>query len=127
MLGPASRLDHAYGIVMREGTEGLQLHGGRTPYDPAQYYHYRNGKMDCGLTVVTWALSDAPPGAGGPPTTIRVKTSHLATCRVKAPESCEISPYRSLPAPQLAVSRGAERRSVSWNAIVITGMRVPKG
>jgi len=65
MLGPAPRLDHAYGIAMREGTEGLHLHGGGTPYDPAQYYHYRNGTMYCGLTVVTWALSDAPPGAGG--------------------------------------------------------------
>jgi ectoine hydroxylase-related dioxygenase (phytanoyl-CoA dioxygenase family) len=65
LLGPAPRLDHAYGIVMRAGTEGLHLHGGGTPYDPAQYYHYRNDTMYNGLTVVTWALSDAPPEAGG--------------------------------------------------------------
>src|SRR5277367_1093351 len=39
LLGPAPRLDHAYGIAMRSGTEGLHLHGGGTPYDPGQYYH----------------------------------------------------------------------------------------
>jgi ectoine hydroxylase-related dioxygenase (phytanoyl-CoA dioxygenase family) len=65
LLGPAPRLDHAYGIAMRGGTEGLHLHGGGTPYDPAQYYHYRQGIMYCGLTVLTWALTDAPSGAGG--------------------------------------------------------------
>jgi ectoine hydroxylase-related dioxygenase (phytanoyl-CoA dioxygenase family) len=65
LLGPAPRLDHAYGIAMRAGTEGLHLHGGGTPYDPAQHYHFRNEKLYCGLTVVTWALSDAAPGAGG--------------------------------------------------------------
>jgi hypothetical protein len=65
MLGPALRLDHAYGIKMREGSPGLNLHGGGTPYDPAQYYHYRNERMYCGLTVVTWALSDALEGQGG--------------------------------------------------------------
>jgi Phytanoyl-CoA dioxygenase (PhyH) len=65
MLGPALRLDHAYGIKMRAGSPGLNLHGGGTPYDPAQYYHFRNERMYCGLTVVSWALTDALDGHGG--------------------------------------------------------------
>jgi hypothetical protein len=65
LLDPAVRLDHYYGIHMRQGTEGLKLHGGGTPYDRPEYYHFRNGQMFNGLTVVTWALSDVPAGQGG--------------------------------------------------------------
>jgi hypothetical protein len=65
LLDPAVRLDHYYGIYMRRGTEGLKLHGGGTPYDRPEYYHFRNGQMYNGLTVVTWALSDVPAGQGG--------------------------------------------------------------
>lgn len=65
LLGLALRLDHAYGIKMRAGSPSLNLHGGGTPYDPAQYYHYRNERMYCGLMVVTWALTDALEGHGG--------------------------------------------------------------
>jgi ectoine hydroxylase-related dioxygenase (phytanoyl-CoA dioxygenase family) len=65
MLGSALRLDHAYGIKMRAGSPGLNLHGGGAPYDPAQYYQYRNERIYCGLTVVTWALTDAREGHGG--------------------------------------------------------------
>jgi hypothetical protein len=65
LLDPGVRLDHYYGIYMRQGTSGLTLHGGGTPYDRPEYFHYRNGKMYNGLTVVTWALSDVPLGQGG--------------------------------------------------------------
>jgi hypothetical protein len=65
LLDPALRLDHCYGIYMRQGTSGLRLHGGGTPYDLPEYFHFRNGKMYNGLTVVTWALSEVPPGQGG--------------------------------------------------------------
>ena len=65
LLDPAVRLDHYYGIYMRQGTAGLRLHGGGTPYDLPEYFHFRNGKMYNGLTVVTWALADVPPGEGG--------------------------------------------------------------
>ncbi|HEV2126445.1 MAG TPA: phytanoyl-CoA dioxygenase family protein [Chloroflexota bacterium] len=65
LLDPAVRLDHYYGIYMKQGTEGLKLHGGGTPYDRPEYYHFRNGQMFNGLTVVTWALSDVPAGQGG--------------------------------------------------------------
>jgi hypothetical protein len=65
LLDPALRLDHCYGIYMRPGSGGLNLHGGGTPYDRPEYFHFRNGQMYNGLTVVSWALTDVPPGQGG--------------------------------------------------------------
>lgn len=65
ILGDGFRLDHYYGIYMRAGTEQLRLHGGGTPYDPPEYYHYNNGEMFNGLTVVSWNLTDTGPGLGG--------------------------------------------------------------
>jgi hypothetical protein len=65
ILGDGFRLDHYYGIYMKRGTEALRLHGGSTPYDPPEYYHYRNGLMYNGLTVVGWNLSDTGPDSGG--------------------------------------------------------------
>ncbi|HRW09520.1 MAG TPA: phytanoyl-CoA dioxygenase family protein [Caldilineaceae bacterium] len=65
ILGDGFRLDHYYGIYMRAGTERLNLHGGNTPYDPPEYYHFRNGNMYNGLTVVAWNLTDTGPGKGG--------------------------------------------------------------
>lgn len=65
LCGPFVRLDHAYGIIMSPGTSGLGLHGGATPYDPAQHYAWKNGRMFNGLIVVSFALVDTPPGAGG--------------------------------------------------------------
>ena len=52
LCGVHVRLDHAYGIVMAPGTSGLGLHGGATPFDPAQYYLVRDGKIRCGLVAV---------------------------------------------------------------------------
>jgi hypothetical protein len=63
--GPYVRLDHAYGIVMSRGTSGLGLHGGGTPYDPAQHYRADGGRIRTGLIAAQWALVDHPPGAGG--------------------------------------------------------------
>ena len=65
MLGEKLRLDHAYGVLMGQGNVGLHLHGQGMPYDPAQYYVHRNGRMYNGLTVVSWALADVGPGDGG--------------------------------------------------------------
>lgn len=50
---------------MKEGTEGLRLHGGRTPYDPLEAYHYQDGEMRGGITVVSWALTSMLPHEGG--------------------------------------------------------------
>lgn len=65
LCGPVFRLDHAYGIVMAPGTAGLGLHGGGTPYDPAQYYLVRNDHIYCGLVAVQWALVEHAAGDGG--------------------------------------------------------------
>ena len=64
MLGDGFRLDHYYGIYMRAGTEQLRLHGGATPYDPPEYYHFREGEMYNGLSVVSWNLTATGPASG---------------------------------------------------------------
>ncbi len=65
VCGPNVRLDHAYGIVMARATAGLGLHGGGSPYDPAQHYRVDAGRIRTGLTSAQWALVDHPPGGGG--------------------------------------------------------------
>jgi hypothetical protein len=50
---------------MKRGAGELRLHGGGTPYDPAQYYHFRNERIYCGLTVFTWCLTDGGGPRGG--------------------------------------------------------------
>jgi hypothetical protein len=67
MLGQHFRLDHIYCDVIRGGLGpiGAHLHGGGTPFDPVQYYHYRDGKMYNGLMVVAYNLHDVNPGDGG--------------------------------------------------------------
>ena len=65
LLREGFRLDHLYGIIMRKGTEGHVLHGGGTTDDLTHFYQFHNGKMRCGLTVVSWILTDCGPGDGG--------------------------------------------------------------
>lgn len=65
ILGDGFRLDHYYGIYLREGTGSLNLHGGGTPYDPPEYYHFEDGGMVSGMTVVSWNLRDTGPEYGG--------------------------------------------------------------
>ncbi len=67
LLGAQFRLDHDYVHVIRQGKGpiGSSLHGGGTPYDPCQYYIYKNGQMYNGLTAVAYNLTDVNPGEGG--------------------------------------------------------------
>ena len=65
VCGPNVRLDHTYGIVMSPGTSGLALHGGATPFDPAQYYLVQQGRIRTGLVAAQWALVDHPVEDGG--------------------------------------------------------------
>jgi ectoine hydroxylase-related dioxygenase (phytanoyl-CoA dioxygenase family) len=65
LVGPKFRYDHGYALMMRPGSKQLGLHGGHTPWDPAQDYQYRDGEMMNGLTVVSYALSDAGADDGG--------------------------------------------------------------
>jgi hypothetical protein len=83
MLGQHFRLDHIYCDVIRGGLGpiGAHLHGGGTPFDPVQYYHYRDGKMYNGLMVVAYNLHDVNPGDGG---FACVPGSHKANYRFRA-------------------------------------------
>lgn len=65
ILGRHYRLDHEYAIIHNRGAQGLDLHGGATPYDPGQYYQVRSGQIYSGLTVVSYALTDIGPEDGG--------------------------------------------------------------
>jgi hypothetical protein len=67
MLGENYRLDHDYADVIRAGLGpiGATLHGGGAPFDPSQYYLFRDGRMYNGLTVVAYNLRDVNPGDGG--------------------------------------------------------------
>jgi Phytanoyl-CoA dioxygenase (PhyH) len=65
LCGRGVRLDHSYGIIMRPGTTGLGLHGGGTPFDPAQYYSVHGQEIRTGLVALQWALVDHVAGRGG--------------------------------------------------------------
>jgi Phytanoyl-CoA dioxygenase (PhyH) len=70
VVDPDFRLDHEYVHVLRPGigATGLSsavLHGGGTPFDHSQYYHFGDGRSYSGLTVVAYFLRDVRPGDGG--------------------------------------------------------------
>jgi hypothetical protein len=67
ILGKNFRLDHDYADLIRTGKSpiGSMLHGGGAPFDPGQYYHWKDGRMYNGLTVVAYNLRDVHPGDGG--------------------------------------------------------------
>jgi hypothetical protein len=71
ILGQGFRIDHSGlavdpGLItMRKGAEGHLFHGSFPDFDPYQYYICKNGKIYCGLTVVTWQLTDMNSGDGG--------------------------------------------------------------
>ncbi|MCY3857532.1 MAG: phytanoyl-CoA dioxygenase family protein [Gammaproteobacteria bacterium] len=64
LLGSRVRLDHDYCIFMQKEASRTRLHGGpRILTD--HWYHYSDGIMRNGLTVATYALTDAAEGDGG--------------------------------------------------------------
>lgn len=65
LLGPKFRLDHDYCLVLTKGGRDQDLHGGATSGNPDHWYAYRDGVIRCGLTVVTFALTDVRAGDGG--------------------------------------------------------------
>ena len=65
ILGPGYRLDHGPGFIrMTRGTEGHQLHGSMT-FDASQYHHFIDGRVQCGLCVAAWQLTEVRAGDGG--------------------------------------------------------------
>jgi ectoine hydroxylase-related dioxygenase (phytanoyl-CoA dioxygenase family) len=71
LLGPKFRLDHAYGMATRPGKgatsqpSGYTLHHTAGMFEHGCYYVTHGSRMHNGLIVVSWALSDIAPGAGG--------------------------------------------------------------
>jgi hypothetical protein len=67
LLGPRLRLDHEYVDVIRSGLGpiGARLHGGATPFDPAQYYWSGDRTLNSGLLVAAYNLKDVGPEDGG--------------------------------------------------------------
>ncbi len=63
LLGPRLRLDHEYIDVIRCGLGpiGARLHGGATPFDPAQYYRSGDRRLNSGLLVAAYNLKDVGP------------------------------------------------------------------
>ena len=65
ILGPGYRLDHGPGLIrMTRGTEGHLLHGGMT-LDPSQYHRFIAGRVQCGLCVAAWQVTEVRAGDGG--------------------------------------------------------------
>ena len=60
LLGTNFRLDHDYADIIRsdKGPIGTTLHGGGTPFNPSMYYHFDDGRMYNGLTVVAYNLQE---------------------------------------------------------------------
>ncbi|MCE9589592.1 MAG: phytanoyl-CoA dioxygenase family protein [Planctomycetes bacterium] len=67
MIGPKIRLHHAYGMAMSaKGHRGGEvLHHEAGLFNEGIYYATHGSKMHNGLMVVSYALRDVPPGAGG--------------------------------------------------------------
>jgi Phytanoyl-CoA dioxygenase (PhyH) len=67
LLGPRLRLDHEYIDIIRSGLGpiGARLHGGASPFDPAQYYWSGDGSLHSGLLVAAYNLKDVGPDDGG--------------------------------------------------------------
>ena len=64
LLGPRLRLDHEYLDVIRSGLGpiGARLHGGATPFDPAQYYWSGDQRLNSGLLVRRTTFKDVGRG-----------------------------------------------------------------
>ena len=65
LIGSRVRLDHDYCIFMQKDASRTHLHGGPRIHETDHWYHYSDGIMRNGLTVATYALTDAAEGDGG--------------------------------------------------------------
>jgi hypothetical protein len=65
LIGSRLRIDHDYSIFMQQGAPSQVIHGGPRRIETDHWYYYSDGVMRNGLTVATWALSDAAEGDGG--------------------------------------------------------------
>jgi hypothetical protein len=114
VCGDALRLDHAYGIVMAPGTDGLSLHGGAMPFDPAQYYVVGRDGIHCGLVAVQWALVDHPAGTGG---FACVPGSHKSAFTIPHPPPAAVVQEVPLAAGDVVVfTEALAHATLTWSA-----------
>ena len=85
LCGRRLRLDHTYGIVMAPGTAGLGLHGGGTPFDPAQFYVVERRPHHCGLVAVAVVARRLRPGDGGFALRAREPQGGVPACPSRSP------------------------------------------
>ncbi len=65
LVGEQVRYDVGHAILMRKGDKSLTLHGGSTPFNPAQCYAWHQGTIYNSLIAISFALVDALPEQGG--------------------------------------------------------------
>ncbi len=69
LIAPKFRLDHAYGMAMsadgEKAPEGNEMHHEANMFGYGCFYVATGRAMHTGLIVVSYALTDIPPGAGG--------------------------------------------------------------
>lgn len=65
LIGSRLRIDHDYCIFMAPGAGAMEIHGGPRRIETDHWYYYSDGIMRNGLTVATFALTDAAEGDGG--------------------------------------------------------------
>ena len=65
LIGSRVRIDHDYCIFMQPGAKSETIHGGPRRIETDHWYHYSDGIMRNGLTVATFALTEAEEGDGG--------------------------------------------------------------
>ena len=68
VVGTNFRLDHDCLDVWRsmgQGPIGAKMHGGEVPWDSAQYYSVKGGRIHCGLVTVLYNLYDVDAALGG--------------------------------------------------------------
>lgn len=91
LIDPYFRLDHDYCICLKQGAGRLHLHGGEG-HEGDHWFKYRDGVMKNGLTVVSYALTDNPEGAGG---FICIPGTHKSNFIESIPE--EVIHHKRLP------------------------------
>jgi hypothetical protein len=102
-LGRGFRLDHAYGLVMRDAQGGApHIHGGGTPFHPSRSYACQNGHIYSAETAVSYALTDVAPGEGGFGV---VPASHKANFPL--PWAADPGPYPDGTVTQVPVKAGS--------------------
>ena len=128
VLRDGLRLDHLYGIVTQAGAEGHTLHGGGTADDFTHFYQFHNGRMRCGLTVVSWALTEVGPDYGGfmcipgshksnyvtPPGVSRLEKDIGVTKQIEAPAGSAIIFTEALTHGTMPWKAAHDRRSILY-------------